>query len=1166
MKFCPTDEQLKAITTKGNVLVSAAAGSGKTAVLVERVISMLCSKQTPISADRLLIVTFTNAAAAEMRTRIEKRLDEECRNNPGDVALLKQKHLLSSAKICTIDSFCIDLVRENFERVDISPDFKILDGTSLDAINRKVLNRIIGEYLKKKDEDFLTLLDIIGTEYDEQSFIDFVLGIFEYSRQLPFPKMWFSSFRDFYSSFSPENIWWKYCFERAGEIVSGLREMLGRGLDLLSDYEKANETYFPYFCELSERLADFDEALKTNEWDNFYNLLSEFSLTSLPTLRGFSDVLEVNTAKEIYKNYTLKEIEKLNKLFFADKKTICEQFSKLLAPTRLLAEILCRFDDELFAEYKTENCFTFHNTEHMALKLLCECNSNGEIRLKADAEELLSRFDEILVDEYQDTNDLQDILFTVLSDNSQKLFAVGDIKQSIYAFRGANPKNFLKKKNNAILSDEALEDDTKKIILSSNFRCKSDVCEFINFFFTLFMTQNTGDILYNEEEKLLPAAVFPKVDTSATELHIINCKGSEESKIIYEARHIAEIIKETVDNKKIIKLDNENLREAKYSDFAILLRSAKLKAPIIAEELKKQGIPVSYTADSFADSIEVAVITSLLAVIDNPTLDIELLSVAMSPIFKFSADELAEIRAEKRDGNLYSAFLKASENGNKKAESLIKEIKKFRLASVVNPLPTFVFNTLIETGYFDLVSSMEDGTRRKNNLLLFCDLAEQYSAANFPTLSGFLKYVKNQNVANNKSANSSDNAVKIMSIHASKGLQFPICIVANLSGEFNSSESKESTLYTTDFGIGYKYFDEDIKQKVTTVGYQAILEKIRIERLSEELRLLYVAMTRTQDKLILTSSISNFDKKIEDLKMLLLASGNEINGSLFSKTKSYLDWLLISLLLHPNGDKLRGTASSIIAVASNSKIDIEITDWADTASTEALVENNYELDADLVQKINENLSFEYPFEELISVESKASVSKLANSAESAKFAFATKPGFMSNKGITATEIGTAMHKVMQFYDFEKFHDIGGELDRLLEWQFISEREYNAISTEKIAKFFDSDIFKRILKSQNIKREMRFLTEVPATQVAPHLDKRFESESIIVQGAVDICFEEQDGIVILDFKTDRVDDINYLAESYAEQLNFYAKACEKIFGKPVKEKIIYSFNLSDYILI
>lgn len=1156
MAFEPTAAQQAAIDARGNILVSAAAGSGKTAVLVERVIKMLTDESNPVNADRLLIVTFTNAAAAEMRTRIEKRLDAECRANPDNIGLLRQRQQLNNAKICTVDSFCIDLVRENFERVGVSPDFKMSDGYSLRPTDEAVLKSVLEGYYEENDPIFLQLLDTVGAEYDDGNFSAFVLKIYDYSRQLAFPKEWFAALPEAYKNgFGADNEWYKYAVESALISAADMQALIAEAADICLEDEKTAEKYLPDITESAKRTAALANACNKGDWDEIYNSLNAFSLSPLPRANGLAGAPQAAAAKLAYK-YLEKDIERLQKLFYADSAFISAQFNSLYPVVRLLSEILTEFDERLFAEYSERGTFTFHNTEHMALQLLCEAE-------KAPDDELLKLYDEVMVDEYQDTNDLQDTLFHILSHHGERLFAVGDVKQSIYGFRGADPSNFLRKKNAALPYDKAGESEPKKIILGSNFRCRAEVCRYINFFFEHMMTENTGSIAYNEEERLIPAAKYPETAEPPAELDIISAKGSAEERLIAEARHIAEYIKSAVNGKPMIRADEKNLRPAKFSDFTILLRSPKYKAGIIAKELRKHGVPANFSAESFAETTEISVFLALLKVIDNPESDIELLCVLLSPIFGFTPEETANLRINRRCGSLYSALVFAAENGDVHAKNTLDTLQKYRLLSVTLPLSKLIMRLLGSTDYLNTVSAGKEGIRRRNNLLLLASYAAQYEADTGSGIGGFVRFILKQSESGIKSAaaGSAGDTVNIMSIHASKGLQFPVCIVADTTAAFNDGDAREDTLFSAEHGIGFRYFDEAAKTRFTTICREVIIDKQRKTAKEEELRLLYVAMTRTQDKLMLISSVSDAEKEIaEEISALTLCGGQP--DRLFSRFKSYAKWLLVSALLHPDGRELRGNGTNIIPDTTDSRLFLRVI-YPEPENAEEKTEEKevYAADNDLTEKIRESISFEYPYAPLLQVEAKSSVSALANKAESDKFAFSARPAFMSKGGITAAERGTATHRVMEFIDFNKAGELDAELERLYEWQYLSEREYNAVPRDKIKAFFESDIFARIKKSPLVKREMRFLTELPANKLLASPDKAFENEKIIVQGAVDLCFEEDGEIVVLDFKTDHAEDGEALRAAYGGQLAIYALACEKIFEKPVKQTVIYSFALS-----
>ncbi len=1156
-----TAPQKSAVETKGNILVAAAAGSGKTAVLVERVIKKLCSKTDAVSADRLLIVTFTNAAAAEMRSRIEKRLDEECRLHPEDTGLLLQKHLLGSANICTIDSFCIDLVRENFAGLGISPDFKMVENSTLTPINERVLYRIIEPYFENQDSEFLRLLDIVGTEYNEKSFIDFVLGLYEDSRYLPDPKAWYNRLTEFYGEgeFKEDNIWRKYAFNKAKTLIKRSKELMAKAIDYIMFDENAEKRYFKVFSNTVDKLSFMEEFCENEDWDGFFSALNGLKFDAKPSVtKADKGTPTTMTAREIFSSVKDNFKGELENLFCYDSERTAYHFGKIYPAIKLLSQILIEFDRQVLEELKEENAFTFHHTESMALELL----------LSNTGKEFLDRYDEVCVDEYQDTNDLQNMLFYVLSNRDSRLFAVGDLKQSIYGFRGANPSHFLKKKNIHIPVEQAREDEPKKIILSENFRSKPQVCDFVNYFFELFMTKKTGDIDYSKEERLVPSGKFPECDFPAVNMDIISVSSTDEKKKILEARQIAKFIKKVMASGNVIRADNDTLRPAKYSDFSILLRGTKVNGPIYAEELRKNGIPAEFSKEGFCQETEIAIILSLLKVIDNPVNDVELLTVLMSPIFGFTAEELATYRINKRMGSIYSVINTAVKSGDEKAKGFIEKIQKYRLFAVTNTLPRLIDILLDETGLLNIVSAYKNGEKRRNNLHLLAEYALAFSQNSNADISGFIRYIEKQSESGIKSAVaiSGEDSVSIMTIHGSKGLQFPVCIIADMATAFSSQDSKSDKLFTPDLGLGFRYYDEEEKVKYSTLPREVILDSKNSNAISEELRLLYVAMTRTQDILYLVASVNNIDKTALEVENCLLGNDFEITKELLERERSYFKWLLTALLLHPDGVALQ-QKDLISSVNTNSHISIGLIDGADLEEVQSQKENSItELSLSLVSKLKENFQYEYPFKDILNIESKASVSVLANKAESDKYSFSSKPAFLSKDGITATGRGTAMHKVMEFFDFSKWETPKEEVDRLYEWQFISENEAKSVSITALNGFFKSDVFRRILGAERVEREMRFITELPAILADSSLSEGLKDEKIIVQGAVDICFVEADGVVILDFKTDRTDNPEDLKKAYAEQLNIYALACEKIFKMPIKEKIIYSFALNKEIII
>lgn len=1163
MAFKPTVMQQKAIETKGNVLVSAAAGSGKTAVLVERVINMLTDKTSPVSADRLLIVTFTNAAAAEMRSRIEKRLFEEIQKNPNDVNLIQQKYLLQSADICTIDSFCIKLVRENFEKCGVEPDFKISDGSGQGALCSAVMSKLIGEQLESPTKDFERLLELTNCEYDEKNLSELISRVYLYSQQLPFPKNFINGLLLPYKiPFAKGNAWYDMAFDIGAKRIATLTACTQKMADVAPYINKNTDKHIAYAETVAKLTDETISVFELKNWDKFVNHLSGLSLDRLPS----SEKDDPNGIVFKDNQKQIKEIiAELRELFYAP----CDEIQNSIEQNRDAVELLCRlitqYGDRLFTAFSEENEYTFYNMEQMALELLCEYK-DGEIVIRDEAKTLCERYDEVLVDEFQDVNDLQNTLFYVLSNREKKLFVVGDVKQSIYGFRGSNPDNFLNKKNTYTPIENAADGEAKKIVLSDNFRSRRGVCDAVNFFFALLMGGQCGSILYNEEERLNAGGTFVSSNAPTAEILAVDKydENTDESLLEFEARSIAEYIISVMNEGAVIS-DGGGMRQARFSDFTILLDKMKDKSSILAQVLSDCGIPVSLGGDSFLESLEISTVMSLLQVIDNPKCDVELLSVMMSPIFNFTAEDMAYIRASKKRGPLYSAVVAYSKTGDKKVLSFIEKLADFRRDAAVLSVDQLISKLLYSTDILNYMSSLSGGKLRRANLFTLIKYANGYVSHSEGGIYGFIRYMKSLPENSFKSASmGGENSVKIMSMHNSKGLQFPVCIIANLSSQINNADSISRVLFSEKGGIAFKYYDESIGYDVEMLGHTVLSDCAQVKTVEEKLRLLYVAMTRAIDRLCIVCSAKNLDDKLKKLSANLLEKPPYISREFLEKGRNMGDWILSCALLHPQGEILRRYAD-VKATTSCSNADLKITvingDCSQMPIFEEADDNQKDANADFVQKIKENAEFVYPYEKLRYLQAKASVSRLVHGAENDRFAFSSKPAFMMGDKLAGAARGSAMHHIMQFIKFEAEVDVAAEIERLVEWKFITESEANSADIKAISAFFNSDIYKRIMMSADVRREMRFLTEIPASKIDNTTDV---DANIIVQGAVDLCFVEEDGIVVLDFKTDRVDNMNDLVKCYGEQLEIYSVAAAKIFEKPIKERIIYSFHLGESI--
>lgn len=1166
MAFEPTKMQEKAIETRGNVLVSAAAGSGKTAVLVERVAKLLTDKENPISADKLLIVTFTNAAAAEMRSRIEKRIYAEILEHPDDERLQEQKYLLQNADICTIDSFCIRLVRENFEKCGIEPDFKVTDGKEYFDIQKQVMSGLINEYLQEPNETFDNLLELTNCEYDESGLTNLIERIYNYSQQLPFPQNFINGLLAPYESeFTKGHSWYDLAFAEADKALDSIDFFIDKMSEDANHVSSNFDAYVKCVDDVTKIIERFKDAARARDWNQFISELK--SVKQLPRAPKTDAGDEGAAAFQAHKKAISETLKKIKDIFCASAETIQEDIAKHKDTVKLLVEMITKYSEKLFEEYKKENSFTFSNMEQMALELLCEYR-DGEIVVREDARNLCSRYDEVLVDEFQDVNDLQDTLFNILSNNEEKLFVVGDIKQSIYGFRGSNPENFLNKKNRYVLYEEANKDDSKKIILSDNFRSRKGVCEAINFFFTELMAGQVGSIIYNKDERLNAGGKFPESQAPTAEILVVDkCEDESEDLLLEtEAKRIADYII-SVMNEGAVITDDKELRTARYSDFAILLNTFQNKAPIIGDALKERGIPVAIGGESFMQTIEITTVISLLKVIDNPKSDVELLQVMMSPLFAFTADEMAAIRINKRKCPLYSAVVISAEKGNKKCADFIEKLADFRRDAAVLPVDRLISKLIYSADILNWVVAMPGGKTKKDNLFALIEYAKSYTTRFDSGIYGFIKYMKSLPESSFKNeASAGENAVKIMTMHHSKGLQFPVCIVANLSSKINQSDAESRDIFSEKCGISFKYYSNELNSDVQMLGHKVMARSIRVKTIEEKLRLLYVAATRAIDRVCFVCSSKDLDKTLTTLSETLGESTPHVTRRFLEKSTKMSDWILSCALMHPNGDVLREYCDvTAPKVESEATIKITIAQSDDeialdeqTASEEVIINE------DFANRIKQNAEYRYPYEPLRHLQAKASVSRLVHSAEDDRYAFVEQPAFMQGDKLTGAARGTAMHHIMQFIKLEQNVDVDAEIERLIEWKFITEREAASADIEAIKQFFSSKLYNRIILSNSVHREMRFLSEIPATRVDEALDIDVIGANIIVQGAIDLCFIEDDGVVVLDFKTDRVDELKTLVDRYGEQLDIYSTAAEKIFGKPVKEKIIYSFHLGESI--
>jgi ATP-dependent helicase/nuclease subunit A len=1164
-----TPDQQDAIQARGGtLLVSAAAGSGKTAVLVQRAIERITDPIHPTDADRLLVVTFTKAAAAEMRGRIDEELSRLLEKDPYNPYLQRQQLLLSHAHISTVDSFCFDLVRRNFYKLSLPPDIRILDDSEISILRAEASEETLEEFYENGDAEFFDFVESFSSGRDDAAVTEIVERLYDFVRSHPFPKRWLAQKAALYESnaAAAETVWGKTVLAFASDAAEYCEALIR---DALSQASADDDIFKKYGDALRSDLAQLNvlrEVISAGNWDEVKGISGNFDWQKFKSLRGRADDPLKNHITASRKEVK-STVAKIAELFSASDEQCREDIARLCPIVKKLFEVTERFSEIFDKKKKERRAADYSDIEHWALNLLVRETEDGYERTE-EAQELSSQFDEIMVDEYQDTNETQDMIFTAVSRNGSNLFMVGDVKQSIYRFRQAMPQIFLRKREEFPPYDRAKDNYPACIILDRNFRSRAGVTDAVNFVFSQLMSRQAGEMEYTDEEKLVPQAEYPPTEEPAAELDVIDLSASEDDKtaIQAESRRIADLIYSMMDGTPRIT-DHGKLRPACYRDFCVLLRSANRPAHEYVKELTALGIPAwADTSGGFFDTYEAGIALSLLQTVDNPIQDIPLLSVMMSPLYGFTADDMARIRQNDRFSRLYPAVVAAAENGNKKASDFLSQIETFRTLAASMPSDRLIREIFERTGLFEMVQAMPNGDLRLANLRLLLQYAKSYESSGYNGLTGFLRFMSrlrrsNGDLSAATSLTESANVVRVMSIHHSKGLEFPVCIVAGCAHKFN--RQRTSVLLHPELGLG-AYLKDEIGVRYNTMPREAVSLELLRDDMSEELRVLYVAMTRAREKLILLATLKNAEKALSNLAMKIIP-GRRIQPYVVRSAASIADWLLLCALRHPDGRELRSIAgvSEEITVPANEKWEIKYIMPEKSAQETSDVEEIPEAKPNpkLVKEIEENLSYRYPYAALSSVSAKEAVSKLTGEQFESRFAASSRPAFLSEKGLTPAERGTALHAFMQFADYKAAaQDPQKELERLVEEKFITQEQADAVDLTRVKTFLNSSLMKRIAASPHIEREVRFTEEIPAGEINPELPPSLGKELVIVQGAADLIFEEEGKLVLVDFKTDHIEDPNSLWERYRMQLKFYSDAFERSFGKRVKECLLYSFHL------
>ncbi len=1193
-----TADQQKVISTRNkNILVSAAAGSGKTAVLVQRILSLITDIEHPVDIDRLLIVTFTSAAAAEMRERVHSAILKRLEEHPDDANLQRQATLIHNAQITTIDSFCLFLLRNHFHEIDLDPAFRVGDPGEVKLIEKQVLSEVLEEFYAQGEQGFLAFADAFCPDGKDGKLEAMVEELYQYSMSHPWPIEWLDACDQTANKLTEDNLfqseWMKYGMTLAQENTKEALTMAKRAMEIceLSSgpymYAETLEDDIRILEQLVHRVGRCTEI---ESYEQVQAVLSDIKWKRLP-IKSDDSVLvehreEVKGLRERYK----KIVTEMRELYFVSPWELIYEKEKIAQG--LQHTLICvtkAYIDKLGEVKKEKNILDFSDVEHYALNILIREGEPTKTALWYQ-----EHYREVMIDEYQDSNMVQELLLSAVScekDGQYNRFMVGDMKQSIYRFRLARPEIFMEKYNRY----QNEEKNECLICLKKNFRSREEVLTTTNAVFAKIMRPQIGGVMYDEEAALYVGAEYPQTDQCETELCIYEVtKDDELGKRKAEAYMIAQKIRELMQTMKIGE------RQLAYRDIVILLRSGTNIADEILSVLMSEGIPAYVTSNTgYFSAPEVTLLMNMLRILNNPYDDLAFCSVATSLFFRMTEEELAMIRATTARGvTLYESFREAL---GKEESSLSKEclekikdalglVAELRDEAVVRSMTELVNGILARFHYIEYVAALPAGEQRKANVAMFVEKTVDFEKTSFHGLFQFIRYMeqlKKYEVDYGEAATLAENAdvVRIMTIHKSKGLEFPVCFVAGLDKRYNLRDTTGTMLVDADWGIASDYVLPEKNRTGKTLRKMLLAQKMKRDSIGEELRILYVAMTRAKEKLILTAAQKDPEKKRLQCAALVDGRSGEIPISAIAEAGSNLTYLLM--------------------VCAAEESCMKVTYWAENdlklTQVEQLMEKSFREDRlrllegnekteeiqERLEELQERFDYVYPHGNLSALYTKTSVSELKHAAmreEHVPVMFETEdaeksylPAFMREEKVMheGAARGSAMHRLLELIDFESYRKWMGDqkeeaiLQRLyqdiaswVEEGRISEEYAKLISETKIVRFLRTDIVRRMAEAQShnqLFREQAFVLAVGADELNPDYPPE---EKVLIQGIIDVYFEEEDGIVILDYKTDKVMEASELKERYRTQLDYYDEAISRLTQKPVKEKVLYSFSLME----
>ena len=1171
-----TQQQAVVENRGGTLLVSAAAGSGKTRVLVERVLNRIVSEGKDIN--EFLIITFTNAAAAELRAKISQAITEELAAHPHNRHLSRQLNLLPMSHISTVHAFCGALIREYGYLLEIPSDFRMID----DAERREILNRqldlLLEDAYSSQEPGFLLLTDTLGAGRNDDALGDCILSLYEKALSQPDPRRWLQSLRPYISEEADlgETPWGEQLIRDAEKQIKGMIRRYTWAVDAMQNDDLLSEKYLPCYEMQLAALKNMLPALEL-PWDEIAeNLQMDFPLVRVSKYPDKDHLKTIQDVKTAAKS-TLEDLRRQ----FARSSVQLKQEQNAVAPAlKALSDLVLELDKRFSAEKRRKNVLDFSDQEHLAIRLLVHPESG---RPRETAQEISTRFTEIMVDEYQDSNRVQETIFRAIAAGmDENRVLVGDVKQSIYGFRNAEPQMFIEKYNRYPAAADALPGEPRKLILSKNFRSAPEILEAVNHTFSTVMSRRVGGLVYGEAEKLYEGfGEYPQVPDSRVELHVLETastdSGDEEKKQQKEAQWVARRVVDLLQNDTMTR-DGSDLRSARPDDVAILLRS-RTSMPAFSRALRAAGVPVAAdTEENIFDTPEVRVLFNLMKVLNNPHQDIPLLAVLCSPVFRFSNEQLAVIRAGSRQKRFFDAMAECSESW---CSAALQEIGRLRQRAWDVSADVLVWELIHDTGLVAAYSAMEDGVRRRGNLMAVYQYAVTCGAGEHLQLYRFLRMLERAEKQGTLKTERKTDGVVLTTIHKSKGLEYPVVILPCLSQRFNMRDLSKPLLVDSELGAAAQITDLENRVRYPGLCHAAQKLKMAADARSEEIRLLYVAMTRAKDRLIMTYADRN---PAGVLSRLRAGAGMPAETWLTSQVDQPGKWVLLAALN-------RVEAGVLFAQCGRPDCQLTVSEhpWCITYDHVERVERKVfhtdEKKTSAVytalpspEELVRALTWEDAHTSAARTPSKLTATQMKGREKDIEAAEGTnvqaripqllRPGFVTQQqGLTPTERGTAVHLFLQYADYNQCASEEGvreEKLRLEDQEFLTEQQLEAVEPIVITKLFTSPLGQRLLHAEHLIREFKFSLLADAAQFYPNL----EGEEILLQGVVDAAWIEPDGICVLDFKSDRVSEsgVRERAEYYRGQLQTYKSALERIFEKPVKEMYLYFLSVGKEVLL